>query len=83
MPPLPKGMPTPPASPTTFTVFMSAKHWSKVEASVQSPEDVLIVEGVPTLDAEAKTICVFATNTTTKLLQQAAKAPKAATDGEG
>ena len=56
---------------------MTTKHWAKVEAAVQSPEDVLIVEGFPTLDAEAKTICVFATNTTTKLLQQAEKAPKA------
>ena len=73
VPALPKGLPTPPAAPTKYTVYIAAKQWRKVEQAIADPEDVLIVEGFPTMDAEARAIAVFATNTTTKKLQQALK----------
>lgn len=73
VPSLPKGLPTPPAAPTKYTVYISSKHWKKVAEAIADPEDVLIVEGFPTLDSTSGTIAVFATNTTTKKLQMAQK----------
>ncbi len=72
VPSLPKGMPVPPTKPTTYTVYISAKQWQKVAASLQdNPEDTLIAEGTPVYDPMLEGIAVYVTNTTTKLLQQA------------
>ena len=71
VPALPKGLPTPPQSSTSYTVYIALKQWRKVADAIKDQDDVLIVEGYPHLDAEAKTIAVFATNTTTKNLQAA------------
>ena len=73
VPALPKGLPTPPATPTKYTVYIGAKQWKKVAESIHDPEDVLIIEGYPTLDAQTSAIAVFATNATTKKLQAAQK----------
>jgi len=73
VPALPKGLPTPPAAPTKYTVYIGAKQWKKVAESIRDPEDVLIIEGFPTVDAQTGSIAVFATNTTTKKLQMAQK----------
>jgi len=69
-PSLPKGVPTP-AQPTGYMLVIARKQWDKVAASVRRPDDVLIVEGYPTLDARFQGITVLATRATTKLLQQA------------
>lgn len=74
VPALPKGVPIPPATPTKYTVYIGAKQWKKVAESIADPEDVLIIEGFPTLDIQTGSIAVFATNTNTKKLQQALKA---------
>ena len=72
LPALPKGMPAPPTTPTTYTVYIGQKQWQKVAASLQgNPEDVLIAEGMPAYDPALEGIAVYVTNTTTKLLQQA------------
>ncbi len=68
VPALPKGVPAPPATPTAYTVYIAQKQWQKVAEALQDPEDVLIVEGHPAHDAGG--ITVYATNTTTKQLQQ-------------
>jgi len=73
VPALPKGLPTPAATPTKYTVYIGAKQWKKVAEAIRDPEDVLIVEGYPTLDAQTSAIAVFATNVTTKQLQAAQK----------
>jgi hypothetical protein len=70
-PSLPKGLPTPPAYQTTYTLYIAMKQWNKVAEAIRDPEDTLIVEGFPQLDPETSCIAVFATNTTTKKLQQA------------
>ncbi len=72
-PALPKGLPTPPAEPTTYVVYIAAKQWRKVREALKNPEDVLIVEGYPVFDARLKAVAVFALNATTKLIQRAAK----------
>lgn len=70
VPSLPKGMPRPPADPTSFMVYISKKQWSRVKESLQNPEDVLIVEGFARYDPELEGMAVFALNTITKLSQQ-------------
>lgn len=72
VPSLPKGLPVPP-SESRYTVYVADKQWKRVEAALNNAEDVLIVEGFPTFDAETKSIAVFATNATTKMLQQVQK----------
>jgi len=74
VPALPKGLPIPTNEPTKYTVYIAAKQWKKVAEAIKDPEDVLIVEGFPKLDPEAKAIAVFASNVTTKKLQMAQKA---------
>lgn len=71
VPALPKGVPTPPAAPTKYTVYIGAKQWKKVAEAVNDPEDVLIIEGYPQIDKESGSISVFATNVTSKKLQAA------------
>jgi hypothetical protein len=69
VPALPKGVPAPPTTPTQYTVYIALKQWQKVADALKDPEDVLIVEGYPAHDVGG--ISVYATNTTTKQLQQA------------
>ena len=71
VPALPKGLPTPPSAPTNYVVFIARKQWARVSGAIENLEDMLIVEGFPALDPQAKSIAVFATNVTTKLLQAA------------
>ena len=68
-PALPKGLPTPPAEPTTYIVLIARKQWAKVAEAIQDPDDVLIIEGYPTLDPQLRGIAVFTLNVTTKKLQ--------------
>jgi hypothetical protein len=74
VPSLPKGVPAPPSTPTTYTVHIAAKQWAKVGAALRNPEDVLIVEGFPAADPAHAGITVYATNVTTKVLQQVQRA---------
>jgi hypothetical protein len=71
IPPLPKGLPKPPDTPTTYVLYIAHKQWLKVEEAIKNPEDALIVEGFPVYDPELKGVAVFATNVTTKILQRA------------
>jgi hypothetical protein len=71
-PNLPKGLPAPPAEPTTYIVLIARKQWAKVAEAIQDPDDALIIEGYPALDPQLRGIAVFTQNVTTKK-QQAAK----------
>jgi hypothetical protein len=72
VPTLPRGVPTPPNQPMTCVVYIARKQWKKVAEYIKDPDDVLIVEGFPTLDPELATLSLFATLVTTKH-QQAAR----------
>ncbi len=74
VPALPRGVPAPPTTPTEYTVYIGPKQWAKVAAALSNPEDVLIVEGFPAADPARPGITVYATNVTTKVLQQAQRA---------
>ncbi len=73
---LPRGVPTPPATPTLYTVYIALKQWNKVEDAIQNPDDALIIEGVTAYDPELGGMAVFATNVTTRLLQAAQRQAK-------
>jgi hypothetical protein len=78
VPALPKGLPAPAQTSTTYSVYIAQKQWKKVEESLRNPDDTLIAEGYPLLDQQTGTIAVFVSNTTTKLLQAAQRVkPKA------
>ncbi|MBZ0320642.1 MAG: hypothetical protein K8L91_29790 [Anaerolineae bacterium] len=77
----PKGVPTPPAEPTLYAVYIGLKQWRKVEEAIKDPEDVLIIEGMPVHDAALPGTALFATMVITKLMQAAAR-PKLEEDGE-
>jgi hypothetical protein len=73
-PSLPKGLPAPPTTPTSYTVYIARKQWQTVAEALRDPEDVLIVEGFPAYDPTLEGVGVYATNVTTKALQQAKRA---------
>jgi hypothetical protein len=76
-PSLPKGLPTPPTTSTSYTVYLTPKQWAKVAEAIRDPEDVLIIEGFPAYDPTLEGIAVYATNITTQQLQQARRAAQA------
>lgn len=65
---LPRPLPRPPETPTLYTVYMVAKQWEKVEASMADPADNLIVDGVCAFDPETQSMAVFATGVRSELL---------------
>jgi hypothetical protein len=71
-PSVPTGLPTP-STDTTWRVLIAERQWKKVAEAIKNPEDILVIEGWATISPEPKTIMVYATNATTKLLQAAAK----------
>jgi hypothetical protein len=74
VPPLPKGLPSPPPNPTTYTVYCTPKQWNQIAPALADAEDLLIVEGFPTSDPALPGIAVYATRVTTRQLQQAQRA---------
>jgi hypothetical protein len=83
VPSLPKGVPTPPIAVTTYTLYIATKQWRRVADAMKDQEDALIVEGFPQLDAQTGSIAVFATNTTTRKLQQAQRQTQPAQAASG
>ncbi len=70
-PTLPKGLPAPPAEPTTYVVYVTRKQWARVARALQAPDDRLIVEGYPVFEKRLGAMVVLVTNATTKNLQAA------------
>lgn len=71
VPALPKGVPAPQQARTQYTVYIGAKQWKTVAAAARDPEDALIIEGYPQVDAPTGTIAVFVSKVTSKKLQAA------------
>jgi hypothetical protein len=74
LPALPKGVPAPQAIKTNYVVYIASKQWKNVADTVNDPEDALIIEGFPQIDAKTGAISVFASNVTSKKLQKAKRA---------
>jgi len=64
-------LPTPPAQPTTFAVYIAVRQWRKVEAALTDPEAALIIEGVPVYDEGLPGVALLAQSVTTGRLQAA------------
>jgi hypothetical protein len=79
-PTLPKGLPTPPSTPTNYIVYIALKQWKTLEESLKDPNDLLIIEGYATFDAQLKAMAVFAQNATSKLIQAAKREAQKAPD---
>ncbi len=71
LPALPKGVPAPQAITTNYVVYIGSKQWKNVAATVDDPENVLIVEGFPQIDTKTGTIAVYVSSVTSKKLQAA------------
>lgn len=71
-PPYPKGVPPFESVEkiTYYYVFMSLRHWQKVEKSLEDETDMLIVEGTSVFDPEMEGISILTTSTSTKLLDR-------------
>ncbi|MBK8989735.1 MAG: hypothetical protein IPM39_27365 [Chloroflexi bacterium] len=73
-PALPKGLPIlPETAVTVYLVYVARKQWDKVAAAIQNPEDKLVIEGYPFLDAKLNVIGVLTQNVNTVMLQRAAR----------
>jgi hypothetical protein len=73
-PALPKGLPVlPETAVTVFLVYVARKQWQKIAPSLQNPEDRLIIEGYPFMDAKLGVIGVLTQSATTVLLQRASR----------
>lgn len=85
-PSLPRGVPAPPKTPTTYTVYIAAKQWRRVEDAIKNSDDALIIEGTCSYDEAIKGIAVFASSVTTKALEaqkrEAQKAKTVSASGE-
>lgn len=81
LPILPKGLPTSPPQPTTFVVYIAAKQWHKVEATLKDFNDALIVDGAPVYDERLPGLAVLAQSVTTKVMQAAKRQADQLVDG--
>jgi len=72
-PTLPRGLPAPPAEPTTYVVYIARKQWIKVAEALQVPDDRLIVEGYPVFEKRLGAMVVLVSSATTKNLQATAR----------
>jgi hypothetical protein len=75
-PPLPRGVPLPPAQPAPFACYIDSQQWAEVEPALADPADALILDGFCASDPETGTVAVYVQSATTRNLQRAAAADK-------
>ncbi len=69
-----RGIPRPPSTPAGVVVYVALEQWQVVEAVTINSSDRLFVEGICAVDAETKSMIVFATSIQAEPL--AAKKPQ-------
>lgn len=76
-PSLPKGLPTVPTGPTTYTVYLAAKKWPALEHQLRvTPTDQLLLEGFVAFDADVEGPALWVESATTQALKRAKFAAK-------
>jgi hypothetical protein len=73
---MPRGIPELPPLPQRYLVFVGSKQWGRVAEAIANPEDFLIIEGICALDPELGQQVLYVNSITTKLLEDAKRAPK-------
>lgn len=68
MPNQPHGMPSPPETPTLYTIYMTPKQWNWVEKAIADPDDKLLIDGVCAFDPDVNGMAVFVSAVTTEHL---------------
>ena len=80
VPNLPRGLPAPPKVPTRYTVFISKKHWAKIEVALANDStDPVLVEGFPAYVKDFGGIAVYAFSAMTMQMKRDAT-PRPALD---
>ena len=81
-PPYPKGVPhfDTVDGITSYYVFMSLRHWKRVQKALEDETDLLVVEGSAVYDAELEGITVLSTRVSTKKLDYQKRKAKAMGD---
>jgi len=69
-PPLPRGVPAPPAQPAPFICYLDSQQWAEVEPALADPADMLMLEGYCAADPETGSVAVFVQLATTRSLQR-------------
>jgi len=69
-PPYPKGVPHFDTidGVTAYYVFMSLRHWKRVEKALEDESDLLVIEGSAVYDAQLEGITILSTSVSTKKL---------------
>lgn len=69
-PPYPKGVPhfDTIEGVTSFFIFMSLRHWKRVEKALEDETDLLVIEGSAVYDAALKGVAILSTRVSTKAL---------------
>ena len=70
-PPYPKGVPhfDTVDGVTAYFVFMSLRHWKRVEKALEDERDLLVIEGSAVYDAALEGITILSTRVSTKMLE--------------
>lgn len=70
-PPYPKGVPhfDTIEDVTSFYIFMSLRHWKRVEKALEDESDLLLVEGSAVYDAALQGVTILSTRVSTKALE--------------
>ncbi len=70
-PPYPKGVPhfDTVDGVTTYYVFMSLRHWKRVEKALEDERDLLVIEGSAVYDGALEGITILSTRVSTKMLE--------------
>jgi hypothetical protein len=72
-PSLPRGLPSPPPGVVVYTVFITAKQWRPVAATLAAdPTDQMVVEGFVYYDDALETLALLAQSTRTWKAQKSA-----------
>lgn len=70
-PPYPKGVPhfDTVDGVTSYYVFMSLRHWKRVEKALEDERDLLVIEGSAVFDGALEGITILSTRVSTKMLE--------------
>ena len=81
-PPYPKGVPHFDTIDgfTAYYVFMSLRHWKRVEKALEDESDLLIIEGSAVYDAQLQGVTILSTRVSTKNLDYQKRKAKALTE---